>query len=482
MLKRFDNKVIYLFIFLQPILDLVTSIMTRSLEVPITLGILVRSIFMVYIFIYTVFIYKPKDNLYKFLRLILIMTVGYAIIYLGYYFITKGYQFFMLETKGLLKTFYFPVVLIGLFILNKKSNINISNKTLTYILMIYTGTIFISTITGTYFRSYNDYLYGSGSIGWFFAANEIGSIVAILTPFTIINFIQNKFSLVNFISIILCVLTCLYMGTKVPFIGFIGSLFIIFIYSIIQSIHFRKKNSYINYKRSSLCIICIGLIFCTLFYKSPVYKNIEFNYGNIIKNYIDNIKNQSKNIEIEDDAQTKDRSFEESPNDEINEVKQDNPHINQDGMDALLSNRDTFEKEVRIRFFNGSVNEKLLGLGYEIVNIRDGVNTDKSIELDYQDIFYRHGFIGATLYFLPILIIIVLILKSLMHNLSKILDINFFGCIVSLILGLGIAGFAGHVITAPGVSIYIIIPIIMIYNNILYGDDKYENFNNNAKL
>ena len=33
-------------------------------------------------------------------------------------------------------------------------------------------------------------IYGLGTVGWFFAANEIGSIIAILTPFTIIN-IQN---------------------------------------------------------------------------------------------------------------------------------------------------------------------------------------------------------------------------------------------------------------------------------------------------
>ena len=110
-----------------------------------------------------------------------------------------------------------------------------------YLLLGYTGVIFIATITGTYFRSYNEYLYGLGTVGWFFAANEIGSIIAILTPFTIINIIENKLNIVNIISIILCILSSLYMGTKVPFIGFIGSLGILMVYIIFTYIFTKIK-------------------------------------------------------------------------------------------------------------------------------------------------------------------------------------------------------------------------------------------------
>ncbi|MEG1131960.1 MAG: O-antigen ligase family protein [Romboutsia sp.] len=485
MLKFFDIRIIYAFIFLQPILDLITSIMSRSMTLPLTVGIISRSLFMGYMFIYGLFIYRPKENLYKVFRAILIMIFIYLIVFIGFNFMTKELRFVITEAKGVVKLFYFPIVLMGLFIYNNQNKLIVSNKCLTYMLMIYTGTIFIATITGTYYRSYNDYLYGLGSIGWFFAANEIGSAIAILIPFTIVNFIQNKFNIINLASIALCIFVSLYIGTKVPFLGFVGSVGILFIYSLIQIILNRKSNSNkeskINYKIVMVSLIGMGLAFCILFYKSPVYKNIEFNYGPMIYRYIDKLKNKDELTDkidgmgigetIVDDGTTEEES-----------IPKGNPHVTESGLDALLSNRDAFAQEVKNRFKNGTTVEKLIGIGHVIINIQDGMNTDKTIELDYQDIVYRHGIIGGALYFAPFIIIMTIIVSAIARNPRKLMDIDIFTYVLSLGLGLGIAGFAGHVLTAPGVSIYVIIPMLMLYNKVYFGDDINEYFNNNANL
>ncbi|MFR3072748.1 MAG: O-antigen ligase family protein, partial [Paeniclostridium sp.] len=90
--------------------------------------------------------------------------------------------------------------------------------------------------------------------------------------------------------------------------------------------------------------------------------------------------------------------------------------------------------------------------------------------------------IGSVLYFTPMIMIMGIIVNSIVRRPKKLMDLDIFGCIVSLTLGLGIAGFAGHVLTAPGVSIYIIIPMLMLYNKVYYGDDNNVYFNNNTNL
>ena len=47
-----EKKFFYLFIILQPILDLLTSFMSRNMDLPLTIGIIARSLFMVYMFMY----------------------------------------------------------------------------------------------------------------------------------------------------------------------------------------------------------------------------------------------------------------------------------------------------------------------------------------------------------------------------------------------------------------------------------------------
>lgn len=492
MLNIFDIRIIYAFIFLQPVLDLLTSIMTRSMTLPLTVGVISRSLFMIYMFLYVMVGCKWKDNLYKLFKVIFILIAIYLIIFIGFNFATKELRFVITEIKGILKVFYFPIVLTGLFIYTKQNNINISNKLLTYILMMYTGVIFIATITGTYYRSYNDYLYGMGSIGWFFGANEIGSAICILMPFTIINFIQNKVNVVNCISLFLCIFSSLYIGTKVPLLGFAGTLALIFVYTIIQAIINRKRDlKSFSYKKSVISLIIAGLLFCIVFYKSPAYQNIEFNYGHIIHKYIKDLQGKYKKEQINDESNVdnKENKNEENTdivkeNEKIEEevIPQGNPHVTDTGLEALLSNRESFSHEVKLRFKNANVNEKLLGLGYVITNIHGELQTDKSIELDFQDIFYRHGIVGSTLYFAPIFIICVILIRGMIKNSQKLNNIDSFGAIVGAFLGIGIANFAGHVLTAPGVSIYVIVSIIILCNIFCFGDDINEDFDINANL
>ena len=463
-----EKKFFYLFIILQPILDLLTSFMSRNMDLPLTIGIIARSLFMVYMFMYALFVYRPQGRIYKYSRWILIGIGVYIITFLGYTLLSKDTSI-ITEIKGVIKLFYFPIVLTGVFILNEKDSLEISNNFLMYLLLGYTGVIFIATITGTYFRSYNEYLYGLGTVGWFFAANEIGSIIAILTPFTIINIIENKLNIVNIISIILCILSSLYMGTKVPFIGFIGSLGILMVYIIFTYIFtkIKKISTSLNYKKISIYVITIGIVFCGLFYKSPVYKNLMFNYGHIVHKIVQFIEGPK-----DENPATKPMD----PNEEVVVVEPEeqepeiNMHINQDDLvGSLLSNRTAVAEEIKNIYKKSSIVEKLVGLGH-VIEIKSGISTDKTIEMDQLDIFYRDGIVGTILYFGQLIMLIGVIIKSLFRNARYLLDLDIITCMIAIFLGIAIAFSSGHVLTAPAVSIFIILSIIKLYNKVVEGN------------
>jgi len=463
-----EKKIFYLFIILQPVLDLLTSFMSRHMDLPLTIGIIIRSIFMLYMFMYALFIYKPEGKIYKYSRWILIGIGIYIITFLGYKLLSKDTSI-ITEVKGIIKLFYFPIVLTGVFMLNEKDRLEISNKFLMYVLLGYTGIIFIATITGTYFRSYNEYLYGLGTVGWFFAANEIGSIIAILTPFTIVNIIQNKLNIVNITSIILCILSSLYMGTKVPFLGFIGSIGILIVYILFTYIYTRIKkiSSLLNYKKISVCVITIGIVFCGLFYKSPVYKNLMFNYGHIVNKIVKFIEGPKEENPATKPMDSNEEVVVVEPEEKEPEI---NMHINQDDLvGSLLSNRTAVAEEIKNIYKNSSIVEKLLGLGY-VIEIKPGIFTDKTIEMDQLDIFYRHGIVGTILYFGQLIILMGVIIKSLLKKVRYLLDLDTITCMISILLGIGIAFSSGHVLTAPAVSIFIIISIIKLYNKIVEGN------------
>ena len=485
MTESIEKKMIYLFIILQPVLDLVTSITVRNTNFPITIGILIRSLFMVYIFTYVVFRYKPQEKIYKYSKVLLICVFIYIIVFFIQSITKKPLSYMLTEIKGIVKLFYFPVVLGGLFIYNSKDKIIISNKTLTYILAIYTGSIFIATITGTYFRSYNDYLYGVGTVGWFFAANEIGTVVAILTPFTIINIIQNRLNTINIMSIILCIWASLYIGTKVPFLGLIGTLFVIFVYSIwvLVTLKIKKQDTSINYKRIITYTIGLIAISSILFIQSPIYKNIMFNYGHIIQKVVDTIKPAPKEGIVNDHPPVGNEPAEEDKvpstpipeleNETIPEIEVEiNEHVNQDDIvDALLSNRSEFANEIRKIFNKSTIVDKLLGLGH-VIEIEKDIYTDKTIEMDHLDIFYRYGIVGTIIYFSQLILIMFVIGKNIVRNPKILLKEETIASILSIGLGISIAFVSGHVLTAPGVSIFIIISIMILYNYTSYYDGE----------
>ena len=98
-----------------------------------------------------------------------------------------------------------------------------------------------------------------------------------------------------------------------------------------------------------------------------------------------------------------------------------------------------------------------MGIGY-VENYRKANENLKTIEIDYFDIYYRHGVIGFVLFFLPL----IYIFSRLVTILKKI-DLKKYLYIISVLLSFLHAFFSGHVLTSPAVGILVIYILINLF-------------------
>ena len=110
-IKNNFNKIINIFILLQPFLDLITGICVNTLNTSITIGIIIRILFLLFIMYTTTFIYKKRLSTTSYIILIL-----YSIFFITGVIVYKDNVLFN-ELQGLLKAIYFHIKLLHYMLL-----------------------------------------------------------------------------------------------------------------------------------------------------------------------------------------------------------------------------------------------------------------------------------------------------------------------------------------------------------------------------
>lgn len=125
---------------------------------------------------------------------------------------------------------------------------------------------------------------------------------------------------------------------------------------------------------------------------------------------------------------------------------------------AVFSSRDIYLNNTTREYINHNLEEKLFGLGSTNNKV-----LEKYVEMDFYDLLYRYGIIGFIIFMIPFFKIV---LKMMGYALSHLNNYNYDKMILILItmLSLLIAFFAGHILSAPAVSIYFGITIILYMN------------------
>ena len=401
-IKNNFSNIIAIFILLQPILDLLTGICVNTLKIDITIGVIIRMIFLGIICLIALFVFNKKR-----------LLIPYGIIFLYIIFYTLGMIIYkdsslLTEIKNLGRVFYFPVLLITLFSL--RDEIRISNLTLLSTLFLYLVFLFVPTLFGLGYKSYQ--ITKAGTLGFFNSANEISGLISILTPIMFLIFYQSKKKEPVIGLFIIYIVVILMLGTKTPLLALGITLGISMLY--IWGQWFKKK--YYSRIAASLGIILVAIASLIIIIpRTNFYKNIE--------THLEYLKLNS-----------------------ILDVFTDTFYIDH----FIFSSRLQFLDNKSSIYINSSLYEKLFGIGY----INDNKET-KLIEMDYFDIYYSHGLIGFLLFFG---ITIYILKKSLNDYKNK--SYEYLMKFTSLFLIVFLSFFTGHILTAPSVSILVVIIIL----------------------
>lgn len=404
-IKKNFNTLLIIFILLQPILDLITGIGIHVWKVNLTIGIIIRILFLIFMIYSVLFVYKKKQNFIYYGLLII-----YGLFYLTGIFLYKDGIGVFEEIQGLCRVFYFPVLLISLY--SVKEEIRISKMTLMTVLVTCLVCILIPNCLNLGFASYE--ITKEGTLGFFNSANEISGIISLLTPIMLLIFINCKKIISILIISIIYLFVILTIGTKTPLLSLGITIFFAYLWFIYKEIK-QKRIKRIGLSLIALIIFVTGITL--ILPRTNFYKNI--------KTHLDYLKL-----------------------DNITEVFQDEALIDH----FIFSQRLTFLKDRQQDYKSATTYQKLFGIGY-----LDGAKEAKAVEMDYFDIYYSHGLIGFIIYFGIYGYIFYLIMKE-----RKCLDFTQYMLYVSIILSIFLSFFTGHIITAPAVSLIVVILLLML--------------------
>lgn len=475
-----------IYVFCQPFLDLITSFQKQA-DQTLTIGTVVRSLFMVICFFYVMKVsFKHK---YYFPLISSIAIALYCVLFLIVCFFRGDLSTAFGNVREVIKLFYFPFVLCSFFVVYKEYGSFVDMGLLAKVSVIYMAVIFVAFITGTGFVSYD--LLDLGNKGWFHAANEIGAIIGILSPFTIVYYSdvivarrEGKWRWIAYviavISLGLVAFCSVFIGTKAVFFSIAGYLICYFGWYVIHS--FMKKRTSSD-RRHVLLTVGVFVAIALLYFVSPLRENIngvmKYQYHNAItdtssiSSAASELPTGQSEIERPDTAEGNSAV---SGSSQIQESASESQQIDMQEriqssygykmMNWLLSDRLDYALPTIIAYIQGDISVKLFGVGYVAYDAASP-SIEKSMEMDFLTVFFRHGIIGAIIYLVPLFYFLFVIIKAAFVRFKKAWN-SIWYCtgLYSILLGLGIAFFAGHVLTAPAVSIYIALIIVMLIGHI----------------
>lgn len=416
------DKILLIYILVQPLIDIATSLSTRFGISILSFGTVIRFLFLVIGFVLVLWRLLGERKL--FLLVIFLLPFIEVLLMLLINGIEKRPFHVTAEISFAAKTVYYVVCLfVFYFYLHSKTLI----KILTITASLYGLSMLAAIATHTGFNSYD---FGEkGTTGWFFAANEIGATLGILLPFTLLYAGKKGWA---WLAVILTLFGLYFIGTKVSFLSALVLLLL--------------ASGYLLVKRQKPWIVTtiVTLCFIGLIPLAPIYQNIK------TPTYY------APPFSLQDDANAS-----HSKNGSHHHLE-DHPILRK-----IFSSR-LFYFETKLDDYSEvSPLRKLFGMGYA------GNYTDKKaklVEMDFIDLWIAYGWIGVFFILLPLIVWLIAIVKGFIksHRLKYYQWMLSFTCL----LGLGIAFISGHVMFAPAVSIYFCLAIHCLRQSLLVDENN----------
>jgi len=265
-MKKKLEQINYLFFLVLPFLDLITSLTSRYIPFPISIGVIIKGLYTILIAIYIIFYTKTKHKK-KF-----IYYIAFILLYCTLFIITKKHiwsiNLLLNEFISLYKFLFTGYILFVFIILSEEIKDNKFKNILFYSLICYVILLLLPHFTGTEFKSYK-HNSNLGSVGWFYSANEISAIILMLLP-SYFNKLKNKIHEKKYLYLLLIIpiiYSIFIIGTKTSWYGLILLTIVIFIIYIIKE---RKEKKLLIFIFITLCSLLI------LNQYAPTTTNLEY--------------------------------------------------------------------------------------------------------------------------------------------------------------------------------------------------------------
>ena len=251
-MKKIIDKIIIIFLFIQPLLDVLTSIQIRYNFLSIYISSIIRVVFMLFVLIYMI--------IYKYDLKIIILLFIYGLIELGYLYFGSSLSLLF----NVIRIFYLPVMILFF----SKYDININKKYILIIYLMYLLLLLIPTVCGFSFDIYTGADDKKGFIGLFYGGNELSGILLGMLPIILIYLKDIKKIYLRVIYYVLIVATFILVSTKTLFLGGILVL-LVFLYRYIKNKRIKNKKGII------LSIVGVLLLVLIILPYTPVMNNIK---------------------------------------------------------------------------------------------------------------------------------------------------------------------------------------------------------------
>src|SRR5690625_3087118 len=397
------DRLIFIFIIIQPILDLMTALGGES---PVSVGALAKSLLMLFLWLYIVHYLwtKKRRLLWMFISsyLAILLTLIINIVLKSHYDLFAEINFGF-KTSYYLTMLYTAILLIESKVLNKR----LIDQAVTINSIIIGGSYWLAIITGTSIESYA--YEGVGYAGWFFSANELSVIIILLLGILLARFREGP-ALSTWIAFLLLVSVLPMIGTKT---AFIGGVLLLIIYTLYLLGKYRLR---MLQNKNSILFIGVVIIFFCLLPVTPIVSNTA----------------PAETTQVQETAEP--------------QTMHVSPFIQK-----ILSSRHLYLQETKDDFMEADILRKAFGLGYA----GDYEQEPKIVELDFFDLLFSYGLIGTILLLLPLVYVTMKFFPLRVTMANTIL-------LFTLSLCFGVSFPAGHVLFAPAVMSYAAVTIIFV--------------------
>lgn len=455
-------KIILIFIFLQPIFDILSRLAIK--EIIPNISTYLKPLFVFGFSAYLWWFYHPKRNKWlKYISCFIIFTMIHLFILM---MLLTDFSVVLHEFRFIINIAYMVALFISLYTLyyyadDKEDLLRKFKNTIFYTFLLYFSLYLLAILTGTSGMTYEySDKYKLGYKGWYDSGQILGHAFSILFPIILYGILKpknNKFVRVLFMLLALICVSLL--GTKVPY--FITLIVLVLYLIIVLFIKVFNKEFVRDWFNVGLVLISIlGMLFTYKY--TPVAYNTNINNQNskiTIDNYdissISGNKNKGDIKEILKKHEGENTNYLEKYyywGEEASNYLEDLYY------DGVIHPSDTRAKQFFYSYKKYELSDiqyKLFGIGY--------LNQDSllAIERDFFMAFFNFGIIGFLLFlFIPV----KEFLKSFMfilRNLSKV-DLETYMLFMGMGIFFCISMYAGYTYIYTNFSIFLVLLFIMM--------------------